>query len=121
MDIKKISQIKPSYKYNSKVNSESVDILANYVASSVQWHKCYGTLRARGNTKKASTTKPQKSSQLHESSDIDYSDFVEHQGSRYLDFEPSERTLRRNVPGTNIQGKRHDTTTKEKSSAKRRG
>jgi hypothetical protein len=42
----------PVYQYNSKVTSESHDILANYVASSFQWHKCYGTLRPRGNTKK---------------------------------------------------------------------
>jgi hypothetical protein len=38
--------------HNSKVTSESHDILASYVASSVSWHKCYGTLRPRGNTKK---------------------------------------------------------------------
>jgi hypothetical protein len=42
----------PVFQYNSKVTSESHDILANYVASSVSWHKCYGTLRPRGNTKK---------------------------------------------------------------------
>jgi hypothetical protein len=42
----------PVIQYNSKVTSESHDILANYVASSVSWHKCYGTLRPRGNTKK---------------------------------------------------------------------
>ena len=30
-------------------------LLANYVASSVLWHKCYGTLRPRGNTKKFKT------------------------------------------------------------------
>ncbi len=35
-----------------------------------------------------------------------------------MDFEPSERTLRKHVPGTNIQGKCHDTT-KEGSPAKR--
>jgi hypothetical protein len=49
---RKISHIMPVYQYNSKVTSESHDILANYVASSVSWHKCYGTLRPRGNTKK---------------------------------------------------------------------
>jgi hypothetical protein len=54
---------------------------------------------------------------LHESSDSDDSDVVEYQGSTYIDFEPSERTLRKHVPGTNIQGKCHDTT-KERSSAK---
>jgi hypothetical protein len=49
---RKISHIVPLYQYNSRVTSESHDILANYVASSFTWHKCYGTLRPRGNTKK---------------------------------------------------------------------
>jgi hypothetical protein len=49
---RKISHVMPVYQYNYKVTSESHDILANYVASSVSWHKCYGTLRPRGNTKK---------------------------------------------------------------------
>jgi len=42
----------PVYWHNSKVTSESHDMLANYIASLVQWHKCSGTLRPRGNTKK---------------------------------------------------------------------
>jgi hypothetical protein len=42
----------PVYQYNSRVTSESHDILANLAASSFTWHKCYGTLRPRGNTKK---------------------------------------------------------------------
>jgi hypothetical protein len=42
----------PVYQYNSKVTSESHDTLANYIASSVHWQKCYVTLRPRGNTKK---------------------------------------------------------------------
>jgi hypothetical protein len=49
---RKISHVIPVFQYNSKVTSESHDILANYVASSVSWHKCYGTLRPRENTKK---------------------------------------------------------------------
>jgi hypothetical protein len=65
-----------------------------------------------------STTRPQTSNQLHESSDSEDSDVVEYQRSTHIDFEPSERTLRKHVPGTNIQGKCHDTT-KERSSAKR--
>jgi hypothetical protein len=59
-------------------------------------------IHARGKNKKDSTTKPQKSSLLHESSDSDDSDVVEYQGSTSMDFEPSERTLRKHVPGTNI-------------------
>jgi hypothetical protein len=49
---RKISHVMPVYQYNSRVTSESHDIFANYVASSFTWHKCYGTLRPRGNTKK---------------------------------------------------------------------
>jgi len=45
----------PVFKYNSSVSTQSHDILANYVASSVQWYKCFGTLRPRGNTKKPKT------------------------------------------------------------------
>jgi hypothetical protein len=52
---RKISQILPVFKYNSSVSTQSHDILANYVASSVQWYKCFGTLRPRGNTKKPKT------------------------------------------------------------------
>jgi hypothetical protein len=49
---KKILHVMPVYWHNSKVTSESHDMLANYIASLVQWHKCSGTLRPRGNTKK---------------------------------------------------------------------
>jgi len=49
---RKNSQIMPVFKYKSSVSTQSHDILANYVASSVQWHKCFGLLRPRGNTKK---------------------------------------------------------------------
>jgi hypothetical protein len=45
----------PVFQYVSSVSMQSYDILANYVASSVQWHKCSGTLRPRGNTKKPKT------------------------------------------------------------------
>jgi hypothetical protein len=63
----------PVYQYNSKVASESYDILANYIASSVQWHKCYGKLRSRGNTKKPKAPQLAKSG-IHDSSGIDYSE-----------------------------------------------
>ena len=43
------------FQYNSSVSTQSHDILGNYVASSVQWYKCFGTLRPRGNTKKPKT------------------------------------------------------------------
>jgi hypothetical protein len=118
MDVKKISQIKPLYKNNSKVTSKSADILANYVASLFQWHICYGILCARGNPKKDSVTKAQQLSQFHASSDTDDSNVNKYVGITYMDFEPSERTLRIHFPGTNIQSKSNDTT-KESYSAKR--
>jgi hypothetical protein len=89
MDKRKISLIKPLYKYNSKVNSESAVIPVNSAVSAFQWHKC-GTLCARGNTKKDSTTKAHKSSRFYASRDSDDSDVVECEGSTYMDFEPSE-------------------------------
>jgi hypothetical protein len=35
----------------------------------IQWFKCYGTLHARGNTKKEAITKPQKVTKFLEPSD----------------------------------------------------
>ena len=83
---RKISQILPVFKYNSSVSTQSHDILANYVASSVQWHKCYGTLRPRGNTKKPKT--PDEMISKTQLKDSDYSD----DGS---DVTVSNRSLRR--------------------------
>jgi hypothetical protein len=49
---RKILQIMAVFQYNSSVSTQSHDIMAIHVASSVQWYKCFGTLRPRGNTKK---------------------------------------------------------------------
>jgi hypothetical protein len=84
---RKISQILPVFKYISSVSTQqSHDILANYVASSVQWHKWYGTLRPRGNTKKPKT--PDEMISRTQLKDSDYSD----DGS---DVTVSNRSLRR--------------------------
>jgi hypothetical protein len=69
---RKNSQILPVFKYNSSVSTQSHDILANYVASSVQWHKCFGTLRPRGNTMKPKT--PDEMISRMQLKDSDYSD-----------------------------------------------
>jgi hypothetical protein len=69
---RKISQIMPVFKYSSSVSTQSHDILANYVASSVQWYKCFGTLRPRGNTKKPKT--PDEMIARSKLKDSDYSD-----------------------------------------------
>jgi len=60
------------FQYSSSVSTQSYDILANYVASSVQWHKCFGTLRPRGNTKKPKT--PDEMIARSKLKDSDYSD-----------------------------------------------
>jgi hypothetical protein len=83
---RKISQILLVFKYNSSVSTQSHDILANYVASSVQWHKCFGTLRPRGNTKKPKT--PDEMISRTQLKDSDYSD----DGS---DVTVEDRSLRR--------------------------
>jgi len=89
----------PVFQYNSKVTSESHDILANYVASSVSWHKCYGTLRPRGNTKKpklpddmfAKTGIPDAE---HDGSGDSDSEFL---GS-WAGWTENDRTLRKHTP-----------------------
>jgi hypothetical protein len=73
------------FKYNSSVSTQSHDILANYVVSSVQWHKCFGTSRPRGNTKKPKT--PDEMISRLQLKDSDYSD----NGS---DVTLSDRSLR---------------------------
>jgi hypothetical protein len=87
----------PVYQYNSRVTSESHDIFANYVASSFTWHKCYGTLRPRGNTKKpklpeemfAKTGIPDPETDGSDDTDSDF------QGSG--GYTLNDRTLRKHV------------------------
>ena len=107
---RKISQILPVFKYNSSVSTQSHDILANYVASSVQWHKCYGTLRPRGNTKKPKT--PDEMISRTQLKDSDYSD----DGS---DFTGGNRSSRRHKTHEPKQEKHQMTSRQESASAKR--
>jgi hypothetical protein len=79
------------------VTSESHDILPNYVASQFQWHKWYGTLRPRGNTKKlkmpdemfANTGIPDPVTDCSDDAD---SEFLGSGG-----YTPNDRTLRKHV------------------------
>ena len=100
----------PVYRYNSSVSTQSHDILANYMASSVQWFKCYGTLRPRGNTKKPKT--PEDMVARLQLRDSDYSD----DGS---DVTFSDRTLRCHVQQDTKQGKHQMASRQESGSAKR--
>jgi hypothetical protein len=98
------------FKYNSSVSTQSHDILANYVASSVQWFKCLGTLRPRGNTKKPKTPEEMIArSKLHDS---DYSD----DGS---DITFSDRSLRCHKKQDTKQEKHQMTSRQDSGSAKR--
>ena len=107
---RKISQILPVFAYNSSVSTQSHDILANYVASSVQWYKHYGTLRPRGNTKKYRT--PDEMISKTQLRDSDYSD----DGS---DFTDGNRSSRRHKTHEPKQEKHQMTSRQESASAKR--
>jgi hypothetical protein len=107
---RKISPIMPVFKYNSSVSTQSHDILANYVASSVQWHKCYGTLRLRGSTKKPKT--PDEMISRMQLKDSDYSD----DGS---DVTFSNRSLRYHRKLEPKQEKHQMTSKQDSASAKR--
>jgi hypothetical protein len=106
---RKISQILPVFKYNSSASTQSHDILANYVASSVQWYKCFGTLRPRGNTKKPKT--PDEMIARLQLKDSDYSD----DGP---DVTYSDRSLRCQKKDTK-QEKHQMTSRQDSGSAKR--
>ena len=107
---RKISQILPVFAYNSSISTQSHDILANYVASSVQWYKCYGTLRPRGNTKKYKT--PDEMISKTQLKDSDYSD----DGS---DFTVGDKSSRRHKTHEPKQEKHQMTSRQEYASAKR--
>jgi hypothetical protein len=77
--------------------------MANYVASGVQWYTSYGTMRYRGNVTKNKVAKSKKTSQSESESDA--SEAEQDTSNPYMNFEPSERTLRVH---TN-KGRRDDT------------
>jgi hypothetical protein len=107
---RKISQILPVFQYNSSISNQSHDILANYVASSVQWYKCYGTLRPRGNTKKYKT--PDEMISKTQLKDSDYSD----DGS---DFTVGDRSSRRHKTHEPKQEKHQMTSRQDSATAKK--
>jgi len=112
----KISVVTFLIKYHSKVTAESSDVMANFVASSVNWCKVYGTLRPRGNVglKTKAMAKQQQvptMKALEELIDISSSedDDEEEECSEYEkitdeNFNPSDRTLRKHTPVKEFQG-----------------
>jgi hypothetical protein len=94
---RKISQIMPVNHYNSKVSSECHDILANFVASSFQWHKYYGTLRPRGNTKKPKSAEKMFAKTGIPDPETDGSDDTDSEFQGSGGYTPNDRTLRKHV------------------------
>ena len=66
--------------------------MANYVASGVQWHTSFGTMRYKGNVTKNKGAKGKKTPQSESESDA--SEAEQDTSNPYMNFEPSERTLR---------------------------
>jgi len=84
-----------SKRYPLMILLESHDILANYVASSFQWHKCYGTLRPRGKKPKSPEEMFAKTGIPDPETDCSYDTDSEFQGSG--GYTLNGRTLRKHV------------------------
>ncbi len=87
----------PVYQCNSRVTSESHDILAIYVASSFTWHKCYGTLRPRGNTKKPKLHEEMFAKTGIPDPETDGSDDTDSEFLGSCGWTPNDRTLRKHA------------------------
>jgi hypothetical protein len=48
----KLSRVKLAFGYSDEKLNQNVEVMANYVASGVQWHQSYGMMRYRGNVGK---------------------------------------------------------------------
>jgi hypothetical protein len=95
---RKRSHIMIVYQYNSKVTSESHDILANYVASSFTWDKYYGTLRPRGNNKKPKSPEEMFAKTGIPDLETDGSDDTDSEFLGSGGYTLNDRTLRKHVP-----------------------
>ena len=109
----------PVYQYNFRVTSESHDILENYVTSSFQWHKCYGTLRPRGNTKKPKSPEEMFAKTWIPDPETDGSDDTESEFQGSGGYTLNDRTLRKHVFKEIKQGKHQRDETLNASPAKR--
>jgi len=99
------------------VTSQSHDILANYVVSQFQWHKCYGTLRPRGNTKKPKA--PEEMFAKSGIRDTDCSDDTDSEFQGSCGWTPNDRTLRKHV-NKEIKHKTHQREEKVSASPAKR-
>ncbi len=112
LPIEKLSRVKLSFGYSDEKLNQNVEVMANYVASGVQWYQSYGTMHYRGNVSKNKGAKEKKTPQSASESDV--SEAEKDKGNPYTNFEASDRTLRVH---TN-KGRRGDTKQEQFSSKK---
>ncbi len=102
----KLSRVKLAFAYHDKNINQNVEVMANYVASLVQWCTSYGTMHYRGKVTKNKVAKGKKTPQSVSESDA--SEVEQDQSNPYMNFEASERTLR-----VHTNKDRHDDTKQE--------
>jgi hypothetical protein len=88
----KLSRDKLAFGYSDKKLNQNVEVVANCVASGVQWHRSYGTMRYRGNVSKNKGAKGIKTPTS--ASESDASEVEKDKGNPYTNFEATDRTLR---------------------------
>ncbi len=108
----KLSRVKLAFAYSDEKLNQNVKVMANYVASGVQWYTSYGTIRYRGNVSKNKVAKGKKTPQS--GSESDASEVEKDKDNPYTNFEASDRTLR-----VHTNKGRRDDTKQEQFSAKK--
>ena len=115
----KLSMVKLAFSYTDNSLNQNVEVLSNYVASGVQWHQSYGTMRYKGNVSKNKGPQRKKSTSTPQSeSESEASEAEKNKSDPYLNYEPSERTLRAHVPNAKVKGRRSDTVQEQFSGKK---
>ncbi len=84
----KLSRVKLAFTYSDEKINQNVEVMANYVASGVQWYTSYRTMRYRGNVTKNKVAKGKKTPQSGSESDM--SEAEKDQSNPYMNFEASE-------------------------------
>jgi hypothetical protein len=56
----KLSRVKLAFAYSDEKLNQNVEVMANYVASGVQWYTSYGMMHYRGNVSKNKVAKGKK-------------------------------------------------------------
>jgi hypothetical protein len=108
----KLSRVKLAFTYSDEKLNQNVKVMANYVASGVQWYTSYGMMHYRGNVGKNKIAKGKKTPQS--SSESDASEAEKDKGNPYTNYEASDRTLR-----VHTNKGKHNDTKQEQFSAKK--